>query len=187
MVSLIPLPPWEGPVPPKVHVGETYDLVWSNNQTYTLELLLVQGHGPNRENWSPVKTFFSGLTTAAGNGTYEWTVPNVGHRGASYALWLSGQDPLPATGGYANLTNWFTIEGGSAIDLSAGQIAGTVVGIVAALSLAAAAAFFFLRTRRSRKGQQIESDESPERESLDSIMDAKTKAHLAMKEMEVAN
>ena len=113
----------------------------------------------------------------------------MSHR-SSYGLWLSGDNFPPNGGGYANLTNWFKIEDGSSVHaphkpsgLSAGEITAIPMGIFVALSLGAAAAVTFLRARRTRSVRLTRCNEGYERESFDSIVDEKTKAGLAMKEV----
>lgn len=110
---------------------------------------------------------------------------------SSYALWLSGQN-IPNNGsGYANLTNWFKIEGGQenasigfGQSLSFGQIAGVVVGITIAISLIAAAVFVFQR-RSLQKTPRVSLVETPSRKSFSSITDEKAAARLAMSQVDV--
>ncbi|KAK0267241.1 hypothetical protein LTS00_017841 [Friedmanniomyces endolithicus] len=138
---------------------------------------------------------FNDREEARGNSSYNWTVPSVAPSG-SYALWLSGQN-IPNNGsGYANLTNWFKVEGGhedasighadasSGHAMSTGQIAGAVVGIAMAVS-SIAAAVFVLRRRALRKAPRVSLVEAHPRESFDSIMDYKAEAKLAMRQVDV--
>jgi len=115
---------------------------------------------------------------------------------SSYALWLSGQGIPNDRSGYANITNWFKVEGGheeassgheegsSAHAMSTGQIAGVVVGIAMVVTLIAAAVLV-LRRRAPRKAPRVTLVEAHPRESFDSIMDEKAEAKLAMRQVDV--
>ncbi|KAK1808509.1 hypothetical protein LTR12_017135 [Friedmanniomyces endolithicus] len=153
-----------------------------------LEFDFVQ-QGQGSIAWTLVNTI-SHLEGAPENASYEWRVPSVAPSG-SYALWLSGQN-IPNNGsGYANLTNWFKIEGGQenasigfGQSLSFGQIAGVVVGITIAISLIAAAVFVFQR-RSLQKTPRVSLVETPSRKSFSSITDEKAAARLAMSQVDV--
>lgn len=91
--------------------------------------------------------------------------------------------------GYAMITHWFGINDGTLVDgtgLTKAAIAGIVVGVVAAVSLIVAAAWFLIARRRraTRKAMGVlPVAESPmqERRSMDSIDEAKERAELATK------
>ncbi|KAK0290203.1 hypothetical protein LTR91_006392 [Friedmanniomyces endolithicus] len=176
------------PIPSTVNVNDVVVVTWSLDQHYALEFdLVLQGQGSVA--WTLVNTI-SHLEGAPGNASYEWRVPSVAPSG-SYALWLYGQN-IPNNGsGYANLTNWFKIEGGhanasigSGQSLSFAQIAGVVVGITMAVSLIAAAAFVFQR-RSLQKPPRVCLVETPSRKSFSSITDEKAAARLAMSQVDV--
>lgn len=96
---------WLDSLPSMVHVGETFEVGWSNDRDYVshcsaqrlssmlqeeektltmssqiFELHLVREFGDNA-GWESVKTIFKDRYIAAGNSSYDWTVPSVGHRG----------------------------------------------------------------------------------------------------------
>ena len=97
---------------------------------------------------------------------------------SAYSLWLNGNES-PGVG-YANLTDKFWIESpanSNPLLLSPGQIAGVVVGSLAALLMGAAAIVIVLRlTCNAPETKQLEAEEADERESFDSILDEKVKA-----------
>ena len=108
---------------------------------------------------------------------------------SSYALWLSGQDILNNGSGYANLTNWFKVEGGhedasSRHALSTGQLERVVVGIVIAISLVSATILVLWR-RALRKAPSVSIVEAHLRESFDSIIDKKTETKLKIRQVDV--
>ncbi|TKA68428.1 hypothetical protein B0A55_08990 [Friedmanniomyces simplex] len=159
-----------------------------------LELHFVQ-QGQGNVAWTSSQTIFSDREEARGNSSYNWTVPSVAPSG-SYALWLSGQSIPNNRTGYANLTNWFKVEGGheeasngqedtsSGYAMSTGQIAGVVVGITMAVSLIAAAVLVLWR-RALRKAPRVSLVEAHPRESFDSVMDEKAEAELAMRQADM--
>ena len=108
---------------------------------------------------------------------------------SSYALWLSGQN-IPNNGsGYANLTNWFKVEGGpedadSRHALSTGQLARVVVGIVIAVSLVSTTILVLWR-RVLRKALRVSIVEAHQRESFDSIIDKKTETKLTIRQVDI--
>ncbi|KAK1077325.1 hypothetical protein LTR33_008184 [Friedmanniomyces endolithicus] len=182
------------PISSTVLVNDTLDITWSADQDYNLELHFIQ-QGQGNVAWTSIQTIFSDREEARGNSSYNWTVPSVAPSGA-YALWLSGQGIPNDRSGYANITNWFKVEGGheeassgheegsSAHAMSTGQIAGVVVGIAMVVTLIAAAVLV-LRRRAPRKAPRVTLVEAHPRESFDSIMDEKAEAKLAMRQVDV--
>jgi len=177
------------PISSIVHVNSTLDITWSANQEYNLELDFVQ-KGQGNVAWTLIQAIFNNREEAPGNSSYKWTVPSVSPSG-SYALWISGQN-IPNNGSaYANLTNWFKVEGGhkeassghTLSTLSTVEIAGVVVGGATAASLIAVAVFVIRRALR--KVPRVNLAEAHSRESIDSLVDEKAEAKLAMRQVHV--
>ncbi|KAK3627304.1 hypothetical protein LTR56_019310 [Elasticomyces elasticus] len=156
-------------------------------EMWELELHLVK-QGTGNMAWLDVHTIFDRVVSPAGNFSHPWTVPSVGDQDASYALWLSG-DNYPSDGaGYANLTDWFKIEGGSTTHKSpAGKIAGAGVGLVVAFCLGAAASVLLARLRRRWAAQQVALGEGCHCQGgySDSVEDMKISVGSKMKEVDV--
>ncbi|KAK5675232.1 hypothetical protein LTS10_011993 [Elasticomyces elasticus] len=167
---------WLDSLPSTIQVGITYQVVRYTDRAY----------GTGNIAWSDVHTIFDRVVSPAGNFSHPWTVPSVQDQNASYALWLSG-DNYPSDGaGYANLTDWFKIEGSSSTHkLPAGKIAGAGVGLVLALCLAVAASVLFAWLRRRWAARRATFGEASEGEYSDSVEDMKIRAGLDMKEVEV--
>lgn len=95
-----------------VTAGETYELGWMQDANYTLELLLIRDD--NGQGWSPVDKLWDNKKSSPPGGAYNWTVGKKYKHGSGYGLYLSGDDRPYHGGGYANLTEWFSIaKGGS--------------------------------------------------------------------------
>ncbi|KAK4945939.1 hypothetical protein LTR10_015032 [Elasticomyces elasticus] len=178
---------WLDSLPSTIQVGITYEVVRYADRAYELELHLVK-QGTGNIAWSDVHTIFNRVVSPAGNFSHPWTVPDVRDRDASYALWLSG-DNYPSDGaGYANLTNWFKIEGSTSMHKSpAGKIAGAGVALVVAFCLGAAASVLFARLRRRWAAQQVALDEGChcQGEYSDSVEDMEIRVGPKMKEVDV--
>ncbi|KAK5690647.1 hypothetical protein LTR97_012203 [Elasticomyces elasticus] len=176
---------WLDSLPSTIQVGITYQVVRYADRAYELELHLVK-QGTGNIAWSDVHTIFDRVVSPAGNFSHPWTVPSVKDQDASYALWLSG-DNYPSDGaGYANLTDWFKIEGSSSTHKSpAGKIAGAGVGLVVALCLGAAASVLFARLRRRWAARQVAFGEGSRGGYSDSVEDMKISVGSKMKEVDV--
>lgn len=77
-----------------------------------------------------------------------------------YAIYIYGEDPLSVgeedgPDSEADLTDWFSISGGSPQHrgLSKAGIAGLAVGVVVAVGMLGAAAWWLVRRRRARRAE----------------------------------
>ncbi|KAK5722860.1 hypothetical protein LTR17_014246 [Elasticomyces elasticus] len=178
---------WLDSLPPTIQVGITYQVVRHTDRAYKTELHLVK-QGTGNVAWSDVHTIFDRVVSPAGNFSHPWTVPNIRDKDASYALWLSG-DNYPSDGaGYANLTDWFKIEGSASTHKSpAGKIAAAGGGLVVAFCLGAAASVLFARLRHRWVAQQVALGEGCrcQGEYSDSVEDMEIRVGPKMKEMNV--
>jgi hypothetical protein len=93
----------------------------------------------------------------------------------TYALWIYGEDPTNQGSGYANLSNWFTIQGGDAAaatqepygynadagGMDSGTIEAAAIGTVVPVLFIVAAVGVWLtcRRRRARARAQAQADQ----------------------------
>ncbi|KAK4896494.1 hypothetical protein LTR27_005710 [Elasticomyces elasticus] len=180
---------WLDSLPSTIQAGDTYQVAWSTDRVYKLELHLVK-QGTGNIAWTDEQTIFHRAFPPAGNFSWPWIVPSVRDQGASYALWLSGDNHPSDGAGYANLTDWFNIEGSSSMHkFPTSKIAGAGVGLVVALCLGAAASVLFARLRRRRAArraaQHAAFGEGSQGEYSDFVEDTKIRAGLEVKEIDV--
>ncbi|KAH0284893.1 hypothetical protein KCU62_g7969, partial [Aureobasidium sp. EXF-3399] len=95
-----------------VRFGDHVLVEWATDMTYSLEFNLVK---KETYGWSVARSFFDERVAEAGEGNITVIVPRV-EPNREYALWLSGSE-IDEPRGYANLTEWFVVEGRQNVDL----------------------------------------------------------------------
>ncbi|KAM0716009.1 hypothetical protein Q7P37_008523 [Cladosporium fusiforme] len=128
------------------YVGDVHMLRWTMNQSMVrllqplkhvactkltapskeMDLILVEQKAGGWDN--PAEILLEDYFMEAGEGTYNWTVPNLN---GNYALYIHGGKPGDKEIHYNNQSYWFQIKEHKQ-PLSKGAIAGIVVGTVGA-------------------------------------------------------
>ncbi|KAK3674318.1 hypothetical protein LTR78_005787 [Recurvomyces mirabilis] len=176
-------------IPFNISSGSVQKVSWSTNETYTLELHLVQ---QTDNGWADVDTIFQHWHQEVGAGSYDWSVPQVVGPDRNVALWLSGALPGAHGAGYANITEWFrvfntgdsvrtvgtTYTGKYFRPFTVGDIVGLALGCVAAFGLIIGGiVFVVLRKKRAQRKRQLMNLEGDARLSIDSIAEEKLRVH----------